>query len=723
MKKRRLFLSVALAAVLLIGVAFGSACTIGANGKIDDPDKGKGNGDNVFDVSLPAGIEKLSARDAIIAEIEKNAGSGDSGGYLSGGDSIRSDSDALDLSGAAPAPSPPMAPGDALQNESSEVAEGDYAKTNVQTEGVDEGDILKVDENYIYKLSNAGLVIVDIRTMAIASKVDYENFVPVEMYVLGNKLIVIGGVYQTYHYYGGRGMTDMICYSWASYEKTRVAVYDISSRSSIKEVNKYEFSGYFLTSRLIGDKLVLALNYTFYVYPANYFADTAAGRLQYAAHRDTYLPRINGEEIAPENIYMYKTSDTYWYYRNFVIIASVDVSTAAMQYSAHLGLYGWETMYVSKDNLYIFNSDWSGVRYETEPYTYGGYYTVYDNKGNPVRDLFGRYITEYREYTYDRYIKQLNPPQSKIFRISLDTLKCTGRGVIDGFVADRYYADEFEENLRVVSYASLYNYQPWENKSYTVVSVLDKALKVIGKIENIAAGETIYSVRFHKLQASIVTFLQVDPLFTVDLSDPKNPKISREHKEEGVSDYLQYLSDDVILGLGRNTYQNQWGGTSFGSMKVQLYSSDPEKDAFVCKVDVGAADDYVWSEAIYNPKAILNDTARSMFSFPVEIRSNSYYSLKVQGLAVFKYDLDAVNPEDMLVFLGILSDLPENVTYTNWYDYYDYYHSYVARGARIGDKIYTVSDKYVTSYSLSDLKLDRKVQIAEFPSSRVLFGW
>jgi len=662
-----------LAVILLFGVALGSACNKGTGVNPPKPPVVEDDVD-LANIPLPAGVDPASARDDIIRLIEDSANGNGEGRYGQMGDQLDA---AQNLGNEALEAASPGA---------TKTDSGDYAKTNVQTEGVDEGDIIKVDDGYIYKLSSAGLVIVDVKQMKVASKLEYENFVPVELYVLGDKLIVIGGVYQTYHYTGSTGMADMICYSWVRYEKTRVGVYDIANRAAIKVLNEYDISGYFLTSRLIDSRLVVAVNHTFYI-----------------GDRDAYFPRVNDAEIGTDSIYLYQTSATYYHYRNFVVIASIDLNTAAIKMSAHLGLYGWETMYVSKDFLYVFNSDYSGVSYEYGEVSY--------------------YCEGCQDYhTYQTVTRQIGVPRSKIFKISLKTLKCTAAGVIDGVIYDRYYADEYEGNLRVVSYVYAWEYAPeWANKSYTAVHVLDKSLEVLGGINDIAVGESIYSVRFNKTQGTIVTFLQIDPLFKLDLSDPKNPTISAGLKEEGVNTYLQYLSDDVILGLGLNAVDNGWGGTTLRGMKIALYDNTGEDAVNINTIAIGEG--YSYSEALYNPKAIVNDTAKKMFAFPVELRTASYYNLQRQGLAVFEYDLAAKNDADKLVYRGILSDLPDNLVYKDWYDYYDYYHSYISRGARIGDKIYTVSDKYVTSYDLATLAQADKIQIAEFQSARQLFGW
>ena len=50
----------------------------------------------------------------------------------------------------------------------------------------------------------------------------------------------------------------------------------------------------------------------------------------------------------------------------------------------------------------------------------------------------------------------------------------------------------------------------------------------------------------------VVTFRQVDPLYTLDLSDPRNPRTVGELKIRGYSAYLHPLGDGLLLGVGQD---------------------------------------------------------------------------------------------------------------------------------------------------------------------------
>lgn len=96
-----------------------------------------------------------------------------------------------------------------------------------------------------------------------------------------------------------------------------------------------------------------------------------------------------------------------------------------------------------------------------------------------------------------------------------------------------------------------YEYLPTSNNLY----ILDSDLKAVGAIEDIAENETIYSVRFDGDIGYFVTFKKVDPLFSVDLSNPSNPTILGSLKIPGFSEYMHPFKENLLLGLGKEAYR------------------------------------------------------------------------------------------------------------------------------------------------------------------------
>ena len=93
---------------------------------------------------------------------------------------------------------------------------------------------------------------------------------------------------------------------------------------------------------------------------------------------------------------------------------------------------------------------------------------------------------------------------------------------------------------------------------------------------------------------------------------------------------------------------------------------------------------------------------------------NYYYSSMEQGFAVFNFDTEAENDQDKLVYRGTLTNISSEVDINyNYNYYYDNYWSFVTRGIFSGDYIYTISDRYITSYDMVSLTEVDKINILE----------
>ena len=131
---------------------------------------------------------------------------------------------------------------------------------------------------------------------------------------------------------------------------------------------------------------------------------------------------------------------------------------------------------------------------------------------------------------------------TKIVRIGLKSMDAEAAGEVDGYLLNQFALDEYDNHLRVVTAVDIYryrtsgnakgysSYETLEDSSSNFLYVLDEDLQVVGGIRDLAQDERVYSVRFDGAVGYVVTFKQVDPLFSVDLSDPSAPKIMGELK-------------------------------------------------------------------------------------------------------------------------------------------------------------------------------------------------
>jgi hypothetical protein len=130
-------------------------------------------------------------------------------------------------------------------------------------------------------------------------------------------------------------------------------------------------------------------------------------------------------------------------------------------------------------------------------------------------------------------------------------------GSVPGFILNNYALSEHEGKLRVATTED----PPWvagsgpageRQSSVTVLEQQGKRLTRIGSVSGLGKGERIYAVRFMGDKGYVVTFRQIDPLYTLDLSNPRAPRVLGELKIPGYSAYLHPVGDDRLLGIGRD---------------------------------------------------------------------------------------------------------------------------------------------------------------------------
>ncbi len=133
-------------------------------------------------------------------------------------------------------------------------------------------------------------------------------------------------------------------------------------------------------------------------------------------------------------------------------------------------------------------------------------------------------------------------------------MKLAGSINIAGTIPDKFKIHQNGEVLTVIS-------QTW-NESRRWVTLLQtysitdpNKPNALGRLE-LAAGEQLYATRFDGDKVYIVTFLRIDPLWIVDLSNPSKPQIKGELHVPGWSTYLHPMGDR-LLSVGIDT-TNGW---------------------------------------------------------------------------------------------------------------------------------------------------------------------
>ena len=226
-------------------------------------------------------------------------------------------------------------------------------------------------------------------------------------------------------------------------------------------------------------------------------------------------------------------------------------------------------------------------------------------------------------------------------------------------------------------------------------------MKAIGSLTHIAEQEKIYSTRFIGDRLYMVTFKRIDPFFVIDLSSPSHPKILGKLKIPGYSDYLHPYDSTHIIGVGKETATNDWGGVSTRGVKLALFDvSDVEHPKQVGKVEIGESG--TDSAALYDHKAFLFDKGKNLLVLPIRqvtttpvVQKPGYYDNQQRiwyGAYVF-----GVNPDTGFVLRGTV----EHGSGSTGYYYYGSSANEVKRSLYIGSDLYTISSAKIVATDLA----------------------
>jgi hypothetical protein len=269
-----------------------------------------------------------------------------------------------------------------------------------------------------------------------------------------------------------------------------------------------------------------------------------------------------------------------------------------------------------------------------------------------------------------------------------------GSGTMEGHIANQFSLDEHEGVLRVATTVStrtvdVTNQNWWRFDTVSRVVTFreqEGKLEELGRTENLAPGESIFSARFVGKKGYVVTFRQTDPLFTFDLSDPAHPRKVGELKVLGFSTYIHPIGDTHLLTLGEQ--RDETGGWNSRALKVTLFDvTDLEhpKEAFT--QTVGTASSY--SEALYEHKAFNYFAAKGLLAIPFtdwSYDSTDYWSSFRSELRVFRVDTaTGITP------VGALSmkDVYQTFNQRGWSWYWS---PMVRRSVMADDYVYAITD-------------------------------
>ena len=438
--------------------------------------------------------------------------------------------------------------------------------------------------------------------------------------------------------------------------ETRLDLMDVSAPAAINISHTIIMDGQLISSRRIDNKLILITRYTpqltgFIPYPVSDEQKTENRQLIDSVTIDTLLPRIaiNGDSkplLSATDCYIPDDASDNTGYANLTIISIIDM-TSPDQFNSSCFNSISHGIYASNQALYISSST--------------------DNR-------------------------------TIIHKFSLDTDKplYLGSGSVPGNLGWRnpsYRMSESGDILRVVSSlreasGELEHYltilQDNKQGQLEQLSQLPNELHAdkIGK-----PGESIQSVRYFQDRAYIVTFLQTDPLYVIDLSNAESPSILGELEIPGFSSYLHPVNENLLLGFG----QQGWANTKMSLFDVSNPTEPREIKSFIWE---NTSTPLGW-----DPRALAFIEAATdhyRFSFPVE----SWIDLS-SASELYMFDLLLDNEQISLSEPFRLPVTTDNIR--------GYAYGYNQRSLIQGDEVHYVYDDRVWSASW-DLSIQNPAQ-------------
>jgi uncharacterized secreted protein with C-terminal beta-propeller domain len=186
-----------------------------------------------------------------------------------------------------------------------------------------------------------------------------------------------------------------------------------------------------------------------------------------------------------------------------------------------------------------------------------------------------------------------------------------GSGEVDGSLLNQYSLSEYSGHLRVATTVGQAGAPQSPSQSHSMVTVLARdTLKQVGRVDGLGKGERIYAVRFLGAVGYVVTFRQVDPLYTLDLSRPAGPRVVGELKITGYSAYLHAVGAGKVLGVGQEATDQ---GRRLGSQVSLFDVADPAAPNRVAQHQIEGGS----SEAEYDAHAFLYWPDRNLVVVPV----------------------------------------------------------------------------------------------------------
>ena len=488
----------------------------------------------------------------------------------------------------------------------------DFSGTNVQEEGVDEPDIVKTDGNTVYAVANGRLNAVDVRNAKplLLDSIALDPAMNHELLLHGDRLMVLSR--------GGYWIEPLpaIAARMAPFQpaQSTLSEINVSDPKRLRPVRTLTLDGSYVAARLVGGSVRIVTSAQVpsklpFVQPTtgtkeNLAATTKKNRAVVASSRvrswlPTYRIKRAGAKAGPARplVQCRKVRRSPEFSGlGMLTVLTVDLAKGLEPVDSVAVMTDGRIVYASPESLYVATERWADRPDPDKPMT--------DKNG--VRTAIHKF--------------DISSPLRTQYR---------GSGDVAGYLLSQWSLSEHKGVLRVVSTES----PAWwvgpgqaESESFlTTLRASGNALVQAGRIGGLGKGERVYAVRMIGDTGYVVTFRQIDPLYTVDLAIPERPRVLGELKIPGYSAYLHPVGEGLILGVGQDaTEEGRPTGTQLSLFDVSNLSSPTRLHT----EHLGLG----WSEAESDHHAFLYWPRTGLVVIPFEQRAVGYRVGRTRGI-------------------------------------------------------------------------------------------
>lgn len=506
------------------------------------------------------------------------------------------------------------------------ITESSYG-TNNQVNGVEEGDIVVSNGVQVFAAYGREVVQLDTNNVTILSRTELPALPAncssdgiANMLLIGDLLLVISYTYCDNNLNvpsGGLASARIVM----GQGNTRVTVYNITN------MNVYSagsFQGDYISARAIGENVHIV---------TNSWLNSYDFLLQYL---DPWRSDIYGDQPT-ESAYRAKAQvEAQQHLMPFVEQLTQELDCTSVQKLALL-----QNTNDFLDFSGILNSMASVTSFSAPDQTSTTSTTtmLLPDSGWQVYASEDRLVLASQGWWIQPDVNQTATQQTYLITYKLDgpTATASTLGTVPGYVLNQFSIDHAKQNgtdyLRVASSTQ----QQWAffngaytstDKSTSQVTVLeindssDSMMPMVGQLNDLGKpGEQIFSVRFLGDRGFVVTFQQTDPFFTLDLSDPSNPKIVGELQIPGYSNYLHPIGNNLIVGVGQGVNdQGVASGFQISLFDVSNFKQPRRVQNFQEQVSNVSSS---YSEAQYDSKAFRYLPENQLLILPLTIYTYS----------------------------------------------------------------------------------------------------